>query len=187
VTEAFAYTSGGVLSAALLGAVLGWLGRVIASLGGVYSHISLWLLTGIAIVLLARDLNWLPLSIPDGRCQTPREWQFQFGLIGIMMWGFHLGLGFATYVTYSGYWLVLAGCIAIGQPEGGVLLLVAYWLGRSASVWLFPALIAVEPEAKSGLPAPWGGSIWMRRKTFQKMHIVGLILSGLIILLHAIG
>jgi hypothetical protein len=56
------------------------------------------------------------------------------------MWGFDLGLGFATYLTYSGFLVLIMISLAAGSPAYGAILIGTYWLGRAAPVWVAPFL-----------------------------------------------
>jgi len=60
------------------------------------------------------------------------------------MWGFHIGLGFGTWINYGGPLLLIGGIVlGMGNHTGarnGALIMGSYWLGRAISAWMSPLL-----------------------------------------------
>lgn len=124
----------------------------------------------LALVLAAREWGWIVLRVPERKRQTEKSWAHDFGfVIASAMWGLHIGLGFATRVTYGGFWILVLIALALGEPRYGAMLMLAYWLGRALPVWIAPALLKSSSDAME-LP----GAILADRFLYQR--IVGLAL-----------
>jgi cytochrome c biogenesis protein CcdA len=165
----------GCLSAAAVGAVLGVVGHLIK--GGTVC----WFTIAVALVLLARDCNLIRFHIPEPKRQTEKAWAHEFGFfMASSMWGFHIGLGFATRVTYGGFWVLLVMALAVGDPIYGVLLLVLYWLGRAMPLWVMPFL--------------WSGrdagelvqGIFYDHRSYHRLAVLGLLWAAVVAILVAL-
>jgi cytochrome c biogenesis protein CcdA len=125
-------------------------GYSLAALGKTISLSSDWvLLAGLVVggVLLGAEGGYVPFRPTYCRRQTIQEWGSRFGLsVASAMWGFHIGLGFATSVTFTGFWFVVYACVAWGDPKYGATLMLMYWIGRALPVWLAPTLVRVDPS-----------------------------------------
>jgi cytochrome c biogenesis protein CcdA len=129
------YTLAGCISALAVGAVLGFLGSVLRV------NRACWLIVPLALALAARDLGWLRFELPERKCQTEKVWAHEFGFVmASAMWGFHLGLGFSTYIRYGGYWVLTFTALGMGDARYGAILVVMYWLGRALPVWVMPII-----------------------------------------------
>jgi len=139
----FAYTVAGAISSTIVGLALGAVGRVIglSSTGG----IGLYLVALLSLILAAREWGWIKFRLPERKLQTEKVWAHQFGfVIASAMWGLHIGLGFATRVTYGGFWVLVAGILALGDPRFGAILMLSYWIGRALPLWLVPVLVSSQ-------------------------------------------
>jgi len=135
VRSVVAYTLGGSASALTVGGLIGWMGS--------YSRAREvgWLVSSLAMLLAAREFGWLHFRLPERKRQTEKVWAHEFGFVtASAMWGFHLGLGFTTYVGYGGFWVLMAADFTIGQMKYGAILMLLYWLGRTISVWMMPVM-----------------------------------------------
>jgi hypothetical protein len=144
-----AYTVAGAISAAMVGAALGALGRPLA---GLAAGRLLFVVAALALLLALREWGVVSFPLPERKRQTEKFWVEDFGFLwAAAMWGFHIGLGFATRITYGGFWALVAVVLALGDPAFGVLLMVTYWLGRALPTWVMPALLPPDTDA-SDLP-----------------------------------
>jgi cytochrome c biogenesis protein CcdA len=131
------YTVAGSASAAMVGAGLGVIGGAIGL--GSHKETVFWGISALASVLAAREMGWLSFPIPESRRQTEQRWAHEAGfLVASTMWGFHIGLGFATRMKYGGFWLLVLLAITFGSASYGAILMLAYWAGRALPVWLVP-------------------------------------------------
>ncbi|MGH2443984.1 MAG: hypothetical protein ACRDFX_12585 [Chloroflexota bacterium] len=132
-----AYTTGAILSGALVGAAAGLAGSVLRT----SAFPAPWVALGVAGVLLTiREIGVLPFPIPQIRRQTNKTWYHHLGPVtAAWWWGVDTGSGLTTIVTYSAYWLVVIAVLLHGSALYGALALGLYALGRSTAV-LAPAL-----------------------------------------------
>ncbi len=130
-----AYTLAGSVSASLVGALLGSIGHRFRA-AGLY-----WFVVALALVLAARELGWLRFQLPERERQTEKVWAHEFGfVVASAMWGFHIGLGFTTYVKYGGFWVLTLVAFTVGEPGYGAALMLLYWFGRAMPVWVMPLI-----------------------------------------------
>ena len=131
--EVVAYTLAGSVSALLVGALLGAIGHRFR-VTGLY-----WLVVALALILAARELGWVHFQLPERERQTEKVWAHEFGFVtAAAMWGFHVGLGFTTYVRYGGLWVLTLVAFAVGEPRYGAALMLLYWFGRALPLWVMP-------------------------------------------------
>jgi hypothetical protein len=176
-TCAATYSIAGTVSAAFTGSVLGWLGNWsgLGDAGGVHHY----LLGGLGMVLAAREFSYLRFALPQRRCQTEKRFAHEFGFVpASAMWGFHIGLGFFTYMTYGGFWFLAAVSLVSASPVYGAALITLYWSGRAATLWLAPLILS---RSISGTDIITGLSYNRERYRFM----VGLVLlwAGVIVAL----
>lgn len=96
------------------------------------------------------------------------------------MWGFHIGLGFATRLTFGGYWMLVAVVVALGEPLSGAAIMVAYWLGRTLPNWAAPWLLgdlSLE-DCRTAIFASW--------KSYRRSVAFALLLYVIVATLMAI-
>jgi cytochrome c biogenesis protein CcdA len=138
---------GMVMSAAILGFVLGTLGLAL----GVNSPSPMVTLLGGGVLVLCalRDVGVGRLRAPTLQRQTPRWFRDVFGPFwGSLAWGLDLGQGWTSHILFTGYYGLVAWAVLLGNPLEGALLLGAYGLGRVVPVLLAGALAPrVDPSA----------------------------------------
>jgi hypothetical protein len=135
VKSVIAYTLGGSVSASAVGGLAGLMGSYVR-----VKNVG-WLVSSFALVLAAQDFGWLHFKLPERKSQTEKVWAHEFGFVtASAMWGFHLGLGFTTYIRYGGFWVLTAAAFTIGQEKYGAILMLLYWLGRAMPVWMMPVM-----------------------------------------------
>lgn len=142
------YTASGLASSALMGSAVGMAGGWLH--GSSYAkNVALSSMGVLAVCLAAREWGWITFPLPERKRQTEKSFANQFGFItASAMWGFHIGLGFVTRITYGGFWLLVAVDLILGRANYGALLMMAYWLGRTLSVWIGPLLSNEGDAAK---------------------------------------
>jgi len=166
------YTLTGSISALTAGMLLGVFGSTLRA------NRALWLIVPLALILAARDWEWLHFELPERKCQTEKVWAHEFGFaVASAMWGFHLGLGFTTYIKYGGFWVLTAIGLAIGDARYGAMLLVVYWLGRAAPVWVMPVVgRTVESHEMTG-------SILSTRHIYSRCDGLALVWAAVVALI----
>jgi hypothetical protein len=146
------YTLGGLATAVAVGSGLGVFGMWIMPDSS--ADFVTAVLAVLGVVLAAREVRWLKFSLPERKRQTEKIWVEWFGApMGTTLWGAHIGLGFATRITYGGFWIVVAMAIACSTPTGGALLMGIYWAGRALPVW-FAALVRNDEATSIICAAP---------------------------------
>ncbi len=174
-----AYTVAGCLSATLVGMVLGTIGRWLG--GEVPGATAFYLIGFLSLVLAAREWRWISFGLPERKRQTEKFWAHEFGFVmASAMWGLHIGLGFATRVTYGGFWILVAATLAVGDPLYGAVMMLLYWLGRALPVWVAPALLKSRSDAVE-LPE----AILGHRQVFRRMVGFALVWSAVVAVLLA--
>ena len=176
--SALAYTIAGAFSSVVVGLGLGAIGKVIG-FGG--AAIALYFVAVLSLVLAGREWGWITFRLPERKFQTEKVWAHDFGfVIASAMWGLHIGLGFATRITYGGFWVLVAMILVLGDVRFGAIVMLSYWAGRALPLWLAPLLLSAEETAYLS------ESIFDHRRVFHRVAGIGLLwLAGLTILLAA--
>jgi hypothetical protein len=121
--------------------------------------------------------------LPERDVQAEKFWANEFGFVmASAMWGLYIGVGFATRVTYGGFWVLVAVAFALGDPVYGAVLMLAYWLGRVLPVWAAPALL-VSGSDPTDLPE----GIVHQRPVYHRLVGLALVWSAVVALLFGRG
>jgi hypothetical protein len=139
----------------------------LALLGGLISHHAGGVRDGLAafLALAAALADWRGVKVaPQIRRQVPERWRWTMPLsLACGLYGILLGLGFTTFVLTFAVWALAGISFAIGSPSVGLLIGVAFGVGRALPVlWMAPALggdrgarrldgMATEPRLWLGL------------------------------------
>ncbi len=176
-----AYTAGGFVSATLTGMALGLVGRWLGV--GAAADVPFYFISILALIIAAGEWGWICFRLPERKLQTEKFWAHEFGFImASAMWGLHIGLGFATRVTYGGFWLLVTVALAMGDPTYGSILMLVYWLGRALPVWVAPALVGPTRDATE-LPE----AILEHGLMYHRVVALASVWSGGIALLFALA
>jgi hypothetical protein len=174
-----AYTIGGYFSAALVGVVLGTIGSALPWEGA--RVIAFYLIGILSLLLAAREWGWIDFRLPERKQQTEKVWVHSFGFVtASFMWGLHIGLGFATRITYGGFWILVAIAIVVGDPLYSTIIMLVYWTGRALPVWLAPRSVASDAEA-ADLPA----KVFADGLVYHQVVGIALVWSAAVIALFA--
>lgn len=131
-----AYALGSTLAGALLGALLGGAGSLLAL--GPGTTAGLVLVLGAAA--LAYDLGLGGLRLPTVRRQVDKDWLDRYrGWVVGLGFGFQLGLGVVTIVTTAAVYLTLALAALSASPAGGAAVGATFGLVRAL------VILAVAP------------------------------------------
>jgi hypothetical protein len=124
---------GALLTASLVGALLGAAGTVIQPMLG---HRFWWAIIGLmAVMLAAADFGIGSLTTPGIGRQTYSSWWPVLGPSRAWIaWGAHLGLGAATVRATSLYWVVLALAMLEAPAPAGPVIMAAYATGLAFGV-----------------------------------------------------
>jgi hypothetical protein len=118
-------------TAALFGALLGWIG---GSFGAPWGRIGLLVLGAVALVYALGTLTRLRVPVPQLRRQVPDWWRTYFGRpFAAVLYGAGLGIGFLTYLSAGTLVVVALAAIASGSPAAGALIVAPFGLVRGLS------------------------------------------------------
>src|SRR5213076_270881 len=96
---------------------------------------------GIAVAAAAADARGLRIA-PQIRRQLPEGWRWTMPLpLAAGLYGVLLGLGFTTFVLSFGVWALAGISLALGDPGAGLVIGVAFGIGRSIPVLLVAPIV----------------------------------------------
>jgi hypothetical protein len=137
VAALVAYSLGGIVAGSVVGAALGLFGSLLFDLEAFWPAV---LLVGVACVF--RELVAPGTPIPEIRRQTRSRWFKRLPVpFNAAMWGADVGLTFATWLTFSGAWLLAVIAVVNGNVLFGSAVFAAYWVGRVLPHIVEPFLI----------------------------------------------
>lgn len=131
-----AYSIGGSISAALIGVALAIVGKTIDPGGWAIGALSI-----VGTLCVLRELRVINIPLVELQRQTRARW-FTNGplFLNPLLWGLDVGLVFATWITFSGAWFLAIAVLLSGDAALGVMVFIAYWIGRSLPHWMEPQL-----------------------------------------------
>jgi hypothetical protein len=136
---------------------------------------------GAAVALAGAIADWRGVRIaPQIRRQVPERWRWSAPLsLACGLYGVLLGLAFTTFVLSFAVWALAGVSFAAGDPALGVLVGVAFGLGRALPVlWIAPRLGSGGARQLDGMasePRMWLG---LRRLDALGLSLCALFLSG---------
>jgi cytochrome c biogenesis protein CcdA len=143
-----AYGAGAVAASAVLGLVVGWLGRGLGEPTG--GH-----LAAVAVLALAcgaADLGVFHLRTPTVRRQTERLWWFRLRKpVAAFVWGLDLGVVVTSIRVSSLAWVALAVAFLSGSAWRGALVMALYGIGLVAN--LIAATLVESRRVSPSAPA----------------------------------
>ncbi len=125
------FTLGAVIGGVVTFGALSLLGDALQTRGTTVA-----LAVAAAVAALAAAGEWAGIRVvPQIRRQVPEPWRrsMPLPLVGAL-YGLLLGLGFTTFVLTLAVWALAGIAIALGSPEAGLLIGVAFGLGRAIPV-----------------------------------------------------
>lgn len=167
---------GSVVAGTLVGGALGSIGGLV----GAPEAAMTWLLTGAALWLGIVEFGLVPRPRPRILRQTRQEWRTRFGPVrSAALWGFDLGLGLTTRVTFASYWFLVIASVVWANPGWGAALMASYGAGRTALIAAGPFMMRRRSLA-SLHSAPFA-----HERTWHLLH--GWLMIGVVVLLAATG
>lgn len=158
--------------------MLGWFGAPWFSLARWWP-----LLLLVAVLCLLRETGLIHVPLLELRRQTHWKWFPHKPLpLNSVMWGLDVGLMFATWLTFSGAWLLTALVVVTGNPLFGAAVFAVYWLGRAAPHWIEPVLVR-DPA----MTVPFIGQVLKLHDLMRWIHAFGLAVFTAALLLQCFG
>jgi uncharacterized membrane protein YphA (DoxX/SURF4 family) len=125
------HTMGATGTAALFGAVLGWIG---GALGAPWQRPGLLALAALSTLYALGALTRLRVPVPQHRRQVPDWWRTFFGRpFAAVLYGAGLGIGFMTYLSNGTLVVVAFAAAASGRPVAGAVVVGTFGLVRGLS------------------------------------------------------
>ena len=171
-----AFLPGALLGGVLTFGALALAGEALHGAGGRIAYLVAAAIAVLAAVLEARGTR----IVPQIRRQLPEHWRRVMPMpVAAALYGVLLGLGFTTFVLSFGVWALAGISLAVGDPELGLLLGVAFGLGRALPVVALAPLAGTPAGARAtdvmaGSPAVYLG---VRRGDAAALAIAGLALT----------
>ena len=170
---------GATASGALFGAVLGLIGGLLGAPWTVAGPVTVAI---VAALYAARELLGAPIPLPDLDKQVPDWWRtFYSHNVAALLYGFGLGVGFFTFLTFGTYAAVAAGALVSGDALTGAVLMGAFGLVRSASV-----VVGAFPPADQDTLA-WPSEVVDRLGARSVRRPAGLANGALLVAVAAIA
>ncbi len=162
------FLGGALAGSALTGLVLGSVGEWLRSLpaGQALSAVRGPLLIVVMLLVAARELGVWRVALIERRRSVPRYWWSQMGRNrAALAYGFGLGLGFATHLGVATYYIPVAWTILYGTPATGLLVFLAYGLGRTAAVVSSAAPVNSSDD-------PFLRTASLRQMILERQHLI---------------
>jgi len=138
---------GATAAAALFGAALAWIGRLLGAPWGRAGLLALALAAGLYAL---SELHVVTIPVPQLRRQVPDWWRTFFGRdMAAVLYGAGLGVGFLTYLADGTLVAVAFAAVASGNPVVGALIVAPFGLLRGLASAL--AYGSDTPEASRRL------------------------------------
>lgn len=128
---------GAVGGAALLGSLLGALGAMLPlPILSTSRSVVMLVATGLVGLLYSlRELALAPVPAPQFQRQVPAKWRLLLRpQIAALLYGLGLGIGVATRITVTTFYIVAFWALLGGSPARGALTMAAFGLGRALPV-----------------------------------------------------
>ncbi len=120
---------------ALLGGVVTFL--LLSLVGGLLGDagpLRFGIAIGLALVAAGAEARGLRI-VPQVRRQLPVRWRSRLPMpLAASGYGTLLGLGFTTFVLTYGVWALMGIALALGDPAAGIVIGLAFGLGRAAPI-----------------------------------------------------
>ena len=173
------HAMGATLAAALVGLIAGGVG---ALAGAPWGATGWTVVAALAVVYALREVFRLPIPVPDRHRQVPLWWRsFYSPPVSAVLYGFGLGVGYLTYLSFGTYFVVTIAAFVSGSPLVGAALCAPFGLARAMSVVL--ANRGAGSEARpSGIDRidDLSGTAWPRTVNALVLVLVGLALLTLL-------
>jgi hypothetical protein len=123
----------------LAGALL--TGLALAAVGMLLRALCPWSMTGLAVALATlsfvaalHDLKLLPFRLPSHCWQVPQSWRRFSPSLMAACYGFSIGLGVLTRITFGSFFPVLLACVGLSNLPLALSIMVLYGAARAGTV-----------------------------------------------------
>ena len=138
------FLPGAVAGGVVTFCALALLGGLVHGVGGRVAYIAA---AAIAVAAAIAELRGAPIA-PQLRRQLPEHWRRTMPMpVAAALYGVLLGLGFTTFVLSFGVWALAGISVAVGEPQAGLAIGVAFGIGRAIPICAL-APIADRPSGR---------------------------------------
>jgi hypothetical protein len=140
------FLPGAVAGGLLTFGSLALLGDLLHGAGGRVAYVVAAAIALLAAVLEARGTR----IVPQIRRQLPEHWRRVMPMpLAAALYGVLLGLGFTTFVLSFGVWALAGVSLAVGDPSLGLLLGVAFGVGRAIPIVVLAPLAGSDAGVRA--------------------------------------
>ncbi|HEY7873875.1 MAG TPA: hypothetical protein VIG64_02015 [Actinomycetota bacterium] len=166
---------GATAAATAFGAALGGLGAVT---GAPWGAAGLRIVVVVAALYLLREAAGVPVPLPDRKRQVPEWWRtFYSAPVTALLYGFGLGIGFMTFLTFGTFVAVAVVALASGDVAAGALVCGPFGLARGLSV-----LVAARAGGRSALDRLERASATPEPRLVNALALAGVGVAGVLAL-----
>lgn len=128
-----AYAAAATAAAGVLGAFLGWLGRLMH----VYQFSMPTVVVPIVLGLALHELAIIRLPLPQRKWQVPASWRVRFHpWLSPILYGAILGAGVFTYIFSASFYVVLIAAALVGDPEKSAMVMLPFSICQSVALFV---------------------------------------------------
>ncbi len=140
------FLPGAVAGGLLTFGSLALLGQFLHGAGGRAAYVAAAAIALVAAVLEVRGTR----IVPQIRRQLPEHWRRVMPMpLAAALYGVLLGLGFTTFVLSFGVWALAGVSLAVGDPSLGLLLGVAFGIGRAIPIVVLAPLAGSDAGVRA--------------------------------------
>ena len=172
---------GSTVAGLAMGSAMGGLGLLVGLL-----PYAVPVLLGLGVVVAVRggvgEVSGKESGIVSRCWQVPREWRAFGPDVFATLFGFSLGLGWLTYITFSGYYLMIVLVMLQGSVVAGAAIWTAYGLARALPLFHYAGFLR-KGVAGSGVPAFYD-SHQANRNWLRAYRVFVLVSVIVVIVMH---
>ena len=164
------------VASALAAAAVGALAGAVGLLLGAPWRWGWAVIAGLALLYTVREATGLRVPIPDRHQQVPLWWRsFYSPRVSSFLYGFGLGIGYLTYLSFGTYVVVSAAAFASGDPLVGAAISAPFGLGRALSVALANARSSEDRPSGIDTVDALSGTRWPKLVNAGALLVVAFV------------
>ena len=146
ITKLALFVVSATVSGSVVGGISGIVGSWITPPFFSLQHSIIVFVVATSLIYGAAELLGIKLWVPTRHWEVPKQWSFYGSLFYAAIFGATLGIGFFTFITFVGYYLLLLSCILAADPVYGSIVMAIYGLSRAIPVSIAPLILWVQQQ-----------------------------------------